>query len=114
MDWGNGVALLISDQPIQVEGSFTEIPNSGLHKITGSNGWQCIEVIQEFDVVYCGYDCDGYFEYYPGRMGCQYVGSGYCAHSSYIRKVESECVEDRYGNCTLSGEYTDYYMWACN
>jgi hypothetical protein len=113
-EWTEGTALLISSRPITIEGNFSEISDARLRNISGGNGWQCIELLQEEDEVYCGWNCTGYYEYYPERWGCEYVGSGYCAHSAYLRKSETECIIDPYyGDCTISGEWTDYYMWAC-
>jgi hypothetical protein len=116
MDWAGGVALLVSEKPIKIQDDITEIPNSGLHKITGGNGWQCIDLIQEEATDYCDdYDsCDGYYEEYHERWGCKYVGSGYCTHSAHIRKEESMCTKDLFGSCITTGEWTNYYMWACN
>jgi hypothetical protein len=106
---------LISSQPIRIQGSPVEIADNQLHDITGGNGWQCIDLIQESDDVYCdsvGYECGGYYTYYPERWGCEYVGSGYCSHSSYLREAEAPCLNTAWG-CDL-GEFTCYYMWACN
>ena len=115
MNWTDGIALLISDQPIQIQGSVKEISNTQLRNITGGNGWQCIDLLQEYDYESCDpYGCDNYYEYYPERGGCEYVGSGYCAHSSYTRKVESRCKKNSYGNCGVTGEWRYYYMWACD
>jgi hypothetical protein len=114
MDWTEGIALLISNQPINIQGTYTEIANTQLQNITGGNGWQCIDLIQEEDFWLCtevGWECDGYLEYWPERWGCEYVGSGYCAHSAYLRKVEAECLNFPWG-CDY-GEWTFYYMWAC-
>ncbi len=116
MDWTEGTALLISSQPINIRGSFTEIANTQLHSIFGGNGWQCIELLQEYDVSYCDYiggECGGTFEYYPERWGCEYVGTGYCAHSAYLRKMEAPCIDDPPWDCDV-GEWSDYDMWACD
>ncbi|MBN1806568.1 MAG: hypothetical protein JW837_15070 [Sedimentisphaerales bacterium] len=115
MKWTDGTALLISNRPINLQGSFTEISNSGLNNISGGNGWQCIDKIQESDTVYCDTSCVGYYQYYPERWGCKYVGSGYCAHSSHLRKEETPCIVNPYGDgCTGTGDWTEYYMWACD
>jgi hypothetical protein len=114
-DWAEGVALLISNEPIKIQGSYVEIADNQLHNITGGNGWQCIDIIQESEDSYCSYVsgwCGGYYEYYPERWGCEYVGSGYCAHTSYLRKAEVPCLISAWG-CDY-GEWTYYYMWACN
>ena len=115
MDWTEGTALLISKQPIKMQGSSVEIADKELHNITGGNGWQCIELLQEYTVIYCdevGGWCGGYYKYYPERWGCEYVGSGYCAHTSHLRKAEAPCLNRWYG-CDL-GEWSCYYMWACD
>jgi hypothetical protein len=114
MDWADGVALLVSENPINIESNFTEISNSELHEISGGNGWQCNDLLQESDDEDCPDDCYGYYEYYPERWGCSYVGYGYCSHSSYTRKEEVPCIKDLYGYCDMTGEWTEYYMWACD
>jgi len=114
-DWREGTALLISNEPIKIQGSYVKIADSQLHRITGGNGWQCIDLIQESEDVYCDYVggwCGGYYEWYPERWGCEYVGTGYCAHTSYLRKAEAPCLNTAWG-CDV-GEFTCYYMWACN
>jgi hypothetical protein len=112
MNWTDGIALLISKKPIQ--GNFTEISNTQLRNISGGNGWQCIDLLQRYDYESCNYSCDNYFEYYFERWGCEYVGTGYCAHSSYTRKQKSKCKKDSYGNCGVTGSWSYYYMWACD
>ncbi|MCP4256503.1 MAG: hypothetical protein GY774_03130 [Planctomycetes bacterium] len=110
-DWTDGVALLISNQPINIEGSSVEIADNQLHSIIGGNGWQCDDLIQDSEDSYCD-DCGGYYTYYPERWGCEYVGSGYCAHSAYLREVSAECINTPWG-CDW-GEWTYYFMWACS
>ncbi len=67
---------------------FSEIADAQIHNIIGGNGWQCIELLQEYDVVlhYVGGECGSYYEIYPERWGCEYVGSGYCSHTAYLEK----------------------------
>jgi hypothetical protein len=115
MKWTEGIALLISKKPIKIEGSSVEIADNQLHNITGGNGWQCIDLIQESDDEYCdwwGYECGGYYTYYPERWGCDYVGSGYCSESAYLREASAPCLNEPWG-CDL-GEWSAYYMWACD
>jgi hypothetical protein len=116
MAWANGTALLISQKPIEIEGNFTEISNSGLHKISGGNGWECDEVIQEDDTVNCdtsGGGCGGLYEEYYRRKGCVYTGSGSCSQISYVRKIDCSCKINGSGYCVSDGNWTTYYIWAC-
>jgi hypothetical protein len=115
MVWTEGTALLISEKPIKIYGSSVEIAEKELRNISGGNGWQCIDLIQESEDIYCDYVggwCGGSYEYYPERWGCEYVGSGYCAHTAHLRKAEAPCLNRWYG-CDL-GRWTCYYMWSCD
>ena len=118
MDWTEGVALLISDQSIQLQGNFTEIDNSELINIVGGSGYSCTNLLQEYNVDYCDYvggECLGYYEEYYTRYGCESAESGSCRGSRMIRYKESPCIEDPYDPyaCTVTGEWTCYYMRAC-
>jgi len=114
MDWTGGVALLISSSPIA--GEFTEINNDELQTIIGL-GYSCTRLLQEYHVVYCEYIagvCSGWYQEFPTRYGCQ-SGSGSCPTSSMIRYKETPCILDPYYplGCTVTGEWTCYYMRAC-
>ncbi|HEW79659.1 MAG TPA: hypothetical protein ENH34_06840 [Phycisphaerales bacterium] len=116
MDWTEGVALLISNQPIA--GSFNDISDTQLSNITGAAGYSCTNLLQEYDVVFCsdtGNLCGGYYEEYYERWGCETADSGSCSSSVLIRYKESPCIEDIYipEACDITGEWTYYYMRAC-
>ena len=51
MDWTEGIALLVSNRPIQ--GNFTEIGGDQLHSIIGSAGYSCTRLIQTYNVIFC-------------------------------------------------------------
>ena len=119
MDWTEGTALLISNQPIQIQGNFTEIDDTQLHNIIGGSGYSCTRLLQEYNVIYCGYMgglCGDYCEVYLTRYGCKAAESGSCSSSRMLRYAESPCILDPYDleGCTVTGEWTTYYMWACS
>ena len=117
MDWTEGTALLISDSPIT--GKFIDIDNSELKTIIGGSGYSCTNLLQEYDVSYCDYvggECSSYYAFYPTRYGCEAATSGSCYSSRMLRSAESPCINDPYypEGCTITGEWTSYYMWACD
>ncbi len=117
MDWTEGTALLVSNQAIT--GEFTEIDNDRLQTIIGAAGYSCTRLLQEYHVVYCDNPvegvCEGYYQEYYTRYGCVPAASGSCSSSSKIRYKESPCIVDPYDPlaCTVTGEWTCYYMRAC-
>jgi hypothetical protein len=118
MDWSGGTVLLISNQPIQLQGNFTELNDSQLNNIIGSAGYSCTRLLQEYHVVFCDYalgECAGYYQEYYTRYGCEAAPSGSCTGSRMLRYKESPCIEDPYDPfaCTVTGEWTCYYMRAC-
>jgi hypothetical protein len=118
MDWTEGVALLFSNQPVQIYGGFTEIDDLELARIIGGDGYICTALRQEYNVIYCSEAfglCGAYYEEYYERYGCEAASSGSCRSSVMIRYKESPCIEkpDDPWNCTVTGEWTYYYMRAC-
>jgi len=118
MDWTEGTVLLISNQPIRLHGDFAEIADSQLHKIIGASGYTCTRLYQEYDVVFCSYafgECGGYYQEYFERWGCEAAPSGSCTNSIMLRMMRSPCINDPYypNHCTVTGEWTLYYMRAC-
>ena len=115
--WTEGTALLVAGQPIQMKDSFVEIADAQLHRYIGAGGYQCTQVIQESDNIYCtqiGGMCFGYYECYFLRYGCAPAESGSCAYALYLRKVKTPCIDDIYPySCTVTGEWTCYYIYAC-
>ncbi|MGB8225746.1 MAG: cysteine peptidase family C39 domain-containing protein [Sedimentisphaerales bacterium] len=114
MDWTDGIALLVSNNPIADK--FTEINDSKLQTIFGI-GYSCTRLLQDYYVVYCDYIagmCGGWYEEHYTRYGCQ-SGTGSCPTSTMIRYKESPCVIDPYDPlaCDVTGEWTCYYMRAC-
>jgi len=119
MDWSGGTVLLISNQTIQLQGKFTEIGDDQLNNIIGSAGYSCTRLLQEYNVVFCSQPvlgaCEGYYQVYYTRWGCEAAPSGSCTGYRMLRYKESPCIEDPYDpyNCTVTGEWICYYMRAC-
>jgi hypothetical protein len=119
MDWTEGTALLISDNPIQLPGNSTEIADSQLNSIIGGSGYTCTRLLQEYDVIYCANPvigvCTGYYEVYLTRYGCESAESGSCVMERMVRSAETFCIVDPYNpyGCYVTGEWTFYYMRAC-
>jgi len=116
MDWTEGIALLVSNSPIT--GEFADIDDSELQTIIGASGYSCTRLLQEFDVIYCVYilgGCDGWYQVYFTRYGCEVAESGSCEISRMVRYRESPCIINPYNPlaCTVTGEWTFYYMRAC-
>jgi len=117
MDWTEGIALLVSNHPIQ--GNFTEIGEDQLHSIIGGTGYACTRLLQSYDVIFCSEPvpggCGDYYQEYYTRYGCQAAPSGSCSSSQMIRYKECPCIEDPCDpyNCIGTGEWTCYYMRAC-
>jgi hypothetical protein len=115
MDWTEGTALLVSNQPIMDK--FTEINDGELQTIIGS-GYSCTRLLQEYDVVFCTYIggiCGCNYEEYYTRYGCE-SGTGSCSGSKMVRYAETPCILDPFYpiGCTVTGEWTCYYMRACS
>lgn len=118
MDWTEGTALVVSDRPIQMPGEFVEIAEAELPSIIGGEGYACTRLLQDYDVVFCGYalgECVGYYEIYYRRWGCEAAASGSCTASRMLRYVARPCINDPFDpyRCTVTGDYYCFYMRAC-
>ena len=118
MDWSEGTALLVSDQPIEIEANFAEIGDMELHSIIGGSGYTCTKLVQEEDWILCEVvlgECMGLFWYYYERWGCEAAPSGSCTHEKMVRYQTSPCIEDPYwpDMCYITCEWDYYYMRAC-
>ena len=120
MDWSKGTALLVSNQPIQLQGNFIEIDDSQLRNVIGGEGegYDCTELIQEYDVEYCDDsfgECGGTYVEYEELYGCEDAPSGSCTGSETVSEESSDCEEDPYDPdaCDVTGEWECSYMRAC-
>lgn len=116
MDWTEGTALLVSNSAIT--GDFADIDDAKLANITGASGYTCTQLLQGYNVIYCEYIgglCQGRYYIYWERWGCKADVSGSCSTSKMERARSSPCIEDPYDPfaCTITGDWTFYYMRAC-
>ena len=121
MDWTEGTALLVSNQPISLQQEIAEIPDAQLQNIIGGyEGYECIYPIQSFRFKICLYNeeenkCEKYFQIYLPCWGCWYAGTGSCSYDYLVRMVQSECekipIQPHY--CDITNEWEADYMLAC-
>jgi hypothetical protein len=116
--WNEGVVLVIANRPIILLDKIQEIADSQLRYITGAAGYSCTNLLQAYDVIFCNYIgglCNGLYTEFYERYGCQTAVSGSCLNSILLRKISSLCIDDLYllFSCTITGEWTFYYMRAC-
>lgn len=115
MDWSDGTALLVSNEPISPNADISQIPDEELTAIAGGDGYTCTNLIQDYLVVYCTdiMGCDGYYEEYYERYGCEANTSGSCYNSIFLRKSEAQCLYNVEDDVCYAGDVTYYYMRAC-
>jgi len=110
--WSQGPALVVSSAPIG--GTRPTIDDASLTTVVGAaDGWSCTEVIQTAHWYFCAEPCDGYYSYYWRRYGCELTGSGACEELIYCRYQERLCMSDPVWDCTTTGEWYFYWIWAC-
>jgi len=120
MDWTEGTALLISEQPVSLQQDAAEIPDAQQQNIIGGyEGFQCIYPIQSFGYVVCMYnmelnECYGYYQIYLPCWGCWY-GTGSCSYDYLVRMVQSECLYNpiKPYYCDITYVWEADYMLAC-
>ena len=125
LDWSEGTALLISSEPLDLEGTFTKVSEEGLHKIIGSAGagfgyYFCSDLIQKADIIHCpesiGGLCGGRYRIYYERHACEPdEEGGSCTGTGRIGNISSPCIEDPYnpGACVSESEWYSQYIRAC-
>ena len=123
LDWSAGTALLISNEPLDLAGTFTEIGDEELHKIIGSDGfgtYSCTDLIQQYNVIFCSEPifglCGGLYTIFYNRYGCELdEDGGSCTGTGVVGNVSSPCIEDPYnpGYCIITGEWFSRYIRAC-
>ena len=124
MEWSDGTALLISESPLNLPESMTEINDVRLSELFGASGgfgnYSCTDLIQEYDVVLCsepiGGLCWGKYITYYERYGCELsASSGSCYGTGMAGNVSTHCIVDPYDPiaCTITGEWLIKYIRAC-
>jgi hypothetical protein len=118
-EWSLGTALIISDQPISSQKTWIDIDDTTLQTIFGAAGFACNKLIQNYEVFPCSLpvsgDCGGLYEEFFERWGCGTSESGTCPVSTLPRLQTTICIADPYDllACTITGEWTTYYIRAC-
>ncbi len=119
MDWPDGIALIVSHEPIFIGESVTELTNQQTQALAGGEGYSCDNLIQDDSEIYCsdpvGGQCEGFAYEYFRRYGCKSAPSGSCNDSVFLRFSKSPCIIDPNDqlNCVNTGAWTNYYMFAC-
>ncbi len=119
MDWTDGVALLISNQPIRQEGNLIELTEDELANTIGT-GYACTGLLQEYHYITCSDPilpgtCDSYYYDYFERKSCQLAAEGSCSSSVMPRYQKCPCqatIEDPF-ICDKTYEWTISYIRAC-
>jgi len=119
MDWTEGTALLVSNQPINLQGNFTDIDDTELQNIVGAEGYSCTRPYQSEYIIFCaepvGGICGGYYKQYSERWGCQSAAGGNCKGTNKERMRKALCIEDPYEPwvCDVAMPWTILFMLAC-
>jgi len=94
MDWTEGAALLISNQPIYLPKEASIIPDDQLIGYIGGSGYDCNDIIQNSSVVHCkdiGYGCYDWYHLIYKMYRCNLSGSGSCTEKYMISKRSWPC-----------------------
>ncbi|MHC4216247.1 MAG: cysteine peptidase family C39 domain-containing protein, partial [Planctomycetota bacterium] len=124
LDWSEGTALLVSNGPLNVEGTFIEVNDQEQRNIVGSAGggfgtYSCTDTIQEKGRIHCEPPivfCNSVYEIIYKRYSCQLdPEGGYCTGEPMIGSIRCICIDDPYnlGACKGSGEWYSRYIRAC-
>jgi hypothetical protein len=121
LEWSKGTALLISSQPIK--GAFADIDSTRLAADIwgGDSGRSCTLVKQYRGAIYCSdggsnYGCDGCFQWFFFRRGCEDAASGTCSENTlYCYGQWTPCVPDLGDplDCDGNGDWVYDYNLAC-
>ena len=120
MDWMEGTALLISNQPISLQTETVEIPDNQLMGYIGGTGYSCTYLIQDIKIIHCifnGQTCMGNYQLIFPRYGCELSESGSCTEEFMIEKVVWPCIDHPTipYTCALdSGHQQYFYILACD
>jgi predicted double-glycine peptidase len=129
--WSDGTALLVSNEPLNLEGTFLEVNDQDQRNIVGSAGgdfgtYSCDNTsdepnpIQYHDTIFCSEPvsglCGGRYRVFYACYGCvlDEDGDG-CEGEGLVGDLSTPCVENwKYpGYCTVTGEQFARYIRAC-
>ncbi|GAG13311.1 unnamed protein product, partial [marine sediment metagenome] len=121
LDWSEDIALIISNEPLNLTGNFTELSDDQLHEILGGfPKYDCTDLIQEYDIIFCspmiGGLCGSWYFTFYNRYGCdEDPNGGSCTGDDLVGNVSCMCIEDPYnpGYCIGTGDWYSQYIRAC-
>ena len=121
LDWSEGIALIISNEPLNLTGNFTELSDNQLHEITGGfPNYSCTDLTQTYNVIFCspmmGGLCGSMYTTFYNRYGCnEDENGGSCTGDDLVGNVSSVCIENPYnpGDCTITGNWYSQDIRAC-
>ena len=111
------VAVVTTGLCLAAAGSYRVLADEEAAKITG--GSSCTEVCSQAGEISClemtDKDCGGSHSVFYCRICCEGCGAG-CSESPMMYKKMEPCVDDPYNpdTCVGNGNWTCYYMYACN
>lgn len=125
MMWSEGIAMLISNEPLTASDAFTGLGNEQISQITGGAmvfNMKCTEVIQEPDVIFCSDPvfglCGGLYTDFTKLWGCGEGEDGdECMGDIVIGNASLLCINDPqepWGECITDEDWRVQYMRACD
>ncbi|MBN2589455.1 MAG: hypothetical protein JXA96_06310 [Sedimentisphaerales bacterium] len=120
MEWTEGTALLLSNQPIVLQSEVMEIPDDLLIGYIGGSGYSCTYRLQYLTMITCLYmhpNCFGIFELIYPQWACEVAESGTCYEGFTIDKLTWPCInhpELPYTCARNLDMKQEYYTWGCN
>ena len=117
MDWPQGTALLLSNQPIR--GTLRDIRESDLTSIVGAvEGWDCTHLLQEAYYISCTDapgGCVGWLRAYYTRYGCEAAPGATCVEQYLWRMFIAPCYQEPLEPCQIElSDVVFYFMKACS
>lgn len=125
-EWKNGVALLVSDEPITppLDANFRYLQVDEMSQIYGGDSfgtYSCTDQVQELEHVLCpdpigGFLCGGAYYVFYERYGCiEDEDGGSCTSNKMLGYVYYHCLNDPYtqGNCVTTDTPVSRYIRAC-
>lgn len=122
VDWKEGVALLVSDNPIRLSGQMQVLDADQQKKIFGGStvGYSCTDLIQSYEHILCsqplgGLCGGGYYKIWE-RYGCREDEPGMtCVGQKMVGYDYSHCINHPYepGWCEITGRWYSRYIRAC-
>jgi len=125
LDWSAGTALLVSNEPLDLKPTYTELNDPELHKIIGSagggfGGFSCTDLFQEYNVRFCSPPifglCGGRYWIWYNRWACEpNPEGGTCTGTGMVGNVSSPCINDPedFLTCIITGEWFSQFIRAC-